>query len=90
MSGEWHMSRKELLELIDHLEESNSGSLQLAELKEFYASLPPDPTDKPKQRAVNFLDENWDLVKVYEFKKRTTYIYCNKLTGEEKAHDILK
>jgi len=40
--------------------------------------------------GLHFPDSGWEVVNIYHFSKRTTYIYRHKVTGEERAYDILK
>lgn len=40
--------------------------------------------------ATPFSEDEWELVKVYEFNRRTTYIYRNLESGHEEAYDVLK
>lgn len=47
-----------------------------------------DTTDEMMQKM--FPEEEWELVDIYRFKKRTTYIYQHRFTGKKVAHNIMK
>ena len=50
-------------------------------------------SDKPgffPVKGVGSPGGDWELVNTYDFKHRTSYIYRNKKTGEEKAISVLK
>lgn len=83
--GNMRLTAKEFKGLVEQSREADGSVLK--QLEGFLAEV---DCGKNKHVGSPFNSDEWELVKTYEFNKRTSYIYRNTVTGEERAWDKLK